>query len=181
MSGVPELGGVTMSRRRTMLMNGQEENEMKEWKLIYDSGETTEEIISTPKISVSGCTEIMIIARVVPTATNDSSRNGQVVIISPEGNKCMCILGNALLYPGENPRMSVARVRKVSDFIYVDTSTSLNANDAFNNKLPTDNLSNVLNTIVKFEGEMNEIYLTNLNENTKYRFGVGSRFAVYGR
>ena len=67
------------------------------------------------------------------------------------------------------------------DFIYVDTSTSLNATDVFNNKAPADNLTNVNNTIVKFEGEMNEIYLTNFNENAAYRFGVGSRFAVYGR
>lgn len=170
-----------MSRRRTMLMNGQEDDEMKEWALIYDSGETTEEIISTPKISVSGCTEIMIIARVVATATNNSDRNGQVVIISPEGNKCMCVLGSNLVFQKGNPRMSVARVRKVSDFIYVETSTSWNANDVFNSKAPADNLSTVNNTIVKFEGEMNEIYITNLNENTAYRFGVGSRFAVYGR
>lgn len=170
-----------MSRRRAMFMNGQEENEMKEWALIYDSGETTEEIISTPKISVSGCTEIMIIARVIATATNSSDRNGQVAIISPEGNKCMCVLGSSLVSPKGNPRMSVARVRKVSDFIYVDTSTSWNATDVFNNKFPADNLSTVTNTIVKFEGEMNEIYITNLNENTAYRFGVGSRFAVYGR
>lgn len=170
-----------MSRRRAMFMNGQEENEVKEWTLIYDSGETTEEIISTPKISVSGCTEIMIIARVIATATNNSARNGHVAIISPEGNKCMCVIGNSLVCQNGNPRMSVARVRKVSDFIYVDTSTSLNATDVFNNKAPADNLASVTNTIVKFEGEMNEIYLTNLNENTAYRFGVGSRFAVYGR
>ena len=170
-----------MSRRRAMFMNGQEDEEMKEWTLIYDSGETTEEIISTPKISVSGCTEIMIIARVIATATNKSARNGQVAIISPEGNKCMCVLGINLVCPDGNPRMSVARVRKVSDFIYVDTSTSWNATDVFNNKAPTGNLSNVNNTIVKFEGEMNEIYLTNLNELADYRFGVGSRFAVYGR
>ena len=43
MSGVPELGGVTMSRRRTMLMNGQEENEMKEWvELLNDSKTVTD-------------------------------------------------------------------------------------------------------------------------------------------
>ena len=154
---------------------------MKEWKLIYDSGETTEEITSTPKISVTGCTELMIIARVVTTATNNLARHGQVSIISPEGNKCTCVIGNNLLYPNGNPRMSVARVQKISDFIYVDTSTSWNATDVFNSKAPTDNLANVTNTIVKFEGEMNEIYLTNLNENTAYRFGAGSRFAVYGR
>lgn len=170
-----------MSRRRAVFMNGQEENEVKEWTLIYDSGETTEEIISTPKISVSGCTEIMIIARVVGTDTNNSLRNGQVAIISPEGNKCMCVLGNNLVCKNGNTRMSAALVRKVSDFIYVDTSTSLNANDVFNNKYPADNLMSVTNTIVKFEGEMNEIYLTNLNESAAYRFGVGSRFAVYGR
>lgn len=170
-----------MSRRRAVFMNGQEENEVKEWTLIYDSGETTEEIISTPKISVSGCTEIMIIARVVGTATNNSTRNGQVAIISPEGNKRMCVLGNSLVCQNGNPRMSVALVRKVSDFIYVDTSTSLNATDVFNSKAPADNLASVTNTIVKFEGEMNEIYLTNLNEHTGYKFGVGSRFAVYGR
>ena len=170
-----------MSRRRAMFMNGQEDEEMKEWTLIYDSGETTEEITSTPKISVSGCTEIVIIARVVATATNGSARNGQVIIISPEGNKCTCILGNNLLYPNGNPRMSVALVRKVSDFIYVDTSTSWNATDVFNNKYPADNLTSVTNTIVKFEGEMNEVYLTNLNEHTGYKFGVGSRFMVYSR
>lgn len=170
-----------LNRRRIMLMNRQEEDEMKEWKLIYDSGETTEEIISTPKINISGCTELMIIARVVATATNNSARNGQVIIVSPEGNKCTCILGNNLLYPNGNPRMSVALVRKVSDFIYVDTSTSWNATDVFNNKYPADNLTFMQNTIVKFEGEINEIYLTNLNEASDYRFGVGSRFAVYAR
>ena len=170
-----------MSRRRAMFMNGQEDEEMKEWKLIYDSGETTEEIILTPKISVAGCTEIMIIARVTATATNKSARHGQVIIISPEGNECTCILGNNLLYSNGNPRMSVARVQKISDFIYADTSTSWNATDVFNSKIQTDNLSSITNTIVKFEGEMNEIYLTNLNKHTGYKFGVGSRFMVYGR
>ena len=170
-----------MSRRRAMFMNGQEDEEMKEWTLIYDSGETTEEIISTPKISVSGCTEIMIIARVIATATNNSTRKGQVAIISPEGNKCMCVIGNNLLVPNGNPRMSVSRVRKVSDFIYVNSSISWNAPDVFNSKAAADNLENVTNTIVKFEGEMNEIYLTNFNEHAAYRFGVGSRFAVYVR
>lgn len=170
-----------MSRRRTMLMNGQEENEMKEWKLIYDSGETTEEIVSTSQISVAGCTEIMIIAKVATTTTNSSARHGQLSIISPEGNKCTCVLGNNLLYPNGDLRMSVARVQKISDFIYVDTSTSWNAIDVFNSKNPTNNLTNITNTIVKFEGEMNEIYLTNLNEHTGYKFGVGSRFTVYGK
>lgn len=170
-----------MSRRRTMLMNGQEENEMKEWKLIYDSGATTEEIISTPKINVSGYDELMIIAKAVPTDTNKGIRNGHLIIMSPEGNKCRCILGNNLLSPNGNARMSIALVRKVLEFIYVDTATSWNAMDIFNTGQPVDNLTSMQNTIVKFEGEINEIYLTNLNEASDYRFGVGSRFAVYAR
>lgn len=170
-----------MSRRRTMLMNGQEENEMKEWKLIYDSGATTEEIISTPKINVSGYDELMIIAKAVPTDTNKGTRNGHLIIMSPEGNKCKCILGNNLLSPNGNARMSIALVRKVIEFIYVDTATSWNAMDIFNTGQPVDNLASMQNTIVKFEGEINEIYLTNLNEASDYRFGVGSRFAVYAR
>ena len=170
-----------MSRRRTMLMNGQEENEMKEWKLIYDSGATTEEIISTPKINVSGYDELMIIAKAVPTDTNKGSRNGHLIIMSPEGNKYRCILGNNLISPNGNARMSIALVRKVLEFIYVDTATSWNAMDIFNTGQPVDNLTSMQNTIVKFEGEINEIYLTNLNEASDYRFGVGSRFAVYAR
>lgn len=154
---------------------------MKEWKLVYDSGETTEEIVSTPKISVSGCAELMIIARVVTTDTNKAGRNGQLNIVSAEGNGCKCVLGNSLLYPNGNPRMSVALVRKVLDFIYADTATSWNAADVFNIGYPIDNLVSMNNTIVKFEGEINEIYLTNLNEVTDYKFGVGSRFVVYGR
>ena len=170
-----------MSRRRTMLMNGQEENEMKEWKLIYDSGATIEEIISTPKINVSGYDELMIIAKAVPTDTNKGTRNGHLIIMSPEGNKCKCILGNNLLSPNGNTRMSIALVRKVLEFIYIDTATSWNAMDIFNTGQPVDNLTSMQNTIVKFEGEINEIYLTNLNEASDYRFGVGSRFAAYAR
>ncbi len=56
-----------------------------------------------------------------------------------------------------------------------------NATDVFNDGHPADNLTSMQNTIVKFEGEINEIYLTNLNEASDYRFGVGSRFAVYAR
>ena len=154
---------------------------MKEWKLIYDSGATTEEIISTPKINVSGYDELMIIAKAVPTDTNKGTRNGHLIIMSPEGNKCKCILGNNLLNPNGNARMSIALVRKVIEFIYVDTATSWNAMDIFNTGQPVDNLASMQNTIVKFEGEINEIYLTNLNETSDYRFGVGSRFAVYAR
>ncbi len=168
-----------LNRRR--MMNKQEENEMKEWKLIYDSGATTEEIISTSKINVSGCDELMIIAKVVPTDTNKGTRSGHLIIMSPEGNKCKCILGNNLLSQNGNARMSIALVRKVIEFIYVDTATSWNATDVFNDGHPVDNLTSMQNTIVKFEGEINEIYLTNLNEASDYRFGVGSRFAVYAR
>lgn len=168
-----------LNRRR--MMNKQEENEMKEWKLIYDSGATTEEIISTSKINVSGCDELMIIAKAVPTDTNKGTRSGHLIIMSPEGNKCKCILGNNLLSQNGNVRMSIALVRKVIEFIYADTATSWNATDVFNDGHPVDNLTSMQNTIVKFEGEINEIYLTNLNEASDYRFGVGSRFAVYGR
>lgn len=168
-----------LNRRR--MMNKQEENEMKEWKLIYDSGATTEEIISTSKINVSGCDELMIIAKAVPTDTNKGTRSGHLIIMSPEGNKCKCILGNNLLSQNGNARMSIALVRKVIEFIYVDTATSWNATDVFNDGQPVDNLTSMQNTIVKFEGEINEIYLTNLNEASDYRFGVGSRFAVYAR
>ena len=170
-----------LNRRRIMLQRQEEDEKMKEWELIYDSGETTEEIVSTPKISVSGYAELMIIARVVATDTNKTYRNGQLSIMSPEGNKCKCVLGNNLLYSNGNPRMSVALVRKFLDFIYVNTATSWNATDVFNNESPTDNLTSMNNTIVKFGWEINEIYLTNINEATDYKFGVGSRFAVYGR
>lgn len=154
---------------------------MKDWKLIYDSGETTEEITSTPKINVSGYDELMIIAKAVPTDTNKTTRNGNLIIMSTERNKCNFILGNNLLSPNGNTRMSIALVRKVLEFIYVDTATSLNAKDVFNTVEPVDNLKTMHNTIAKFEEEINEIYLTNLNEDLNYRFGVGSRFAVYAR
>ena len=47
MSSVPELDGELMERRRTMFMNGQEENEVREWQLLTEhvndgaSGENT--------------------------------------------------------------------------------------------------------------------------------------------
>ena len=52
---------------------------MKEWKLLYDSGETTEEITSTADIDISGNDELVVIAKAVPTATNSAVRNGQLV------------------------------------------------------------------------------------------------------
>ena len=170
-----------MERRRMMFMNGQEENEVKEWQLIYDTKETAEEITSTSDINVKGFNELMVIARVVATTTNKSARNGQLSLMSSDGNKYQVVLGNNLLYQNGNPRLSIALVKRFSDFIYVDTATSWNANDVFNNKFAADNLTSMQNSIVKYEGEIDKIRITNFNESVTYKFGIGSRIAIYGR
>ena len=169
-----------MNRRR-MMLQGQEEDEMKEWQLIYDTKETAEEITSTSDINVKGFNELMVIARVTATTTNPSARNGQLSLMSSDGNKYQMVLGSNLLYPNGNPRLSVALVKRFSDFIYVDTATSWNANDVFNVKWAVDNLTSVQNSIVKCEGEIDKIRITNANELGTYKFGIGSRFAIYGR
>ena len=163
------------------MAKAQEVEDMKEWKLIYDSGETTEEITSTSDIDVKGFDELMVIAGVVATTTNPSARNGQLSLMSSDGNKYQMVLGSNLLYPNGNPRLSVALVKRFSDFIYVDTATSWNANDVFNVKWAVDNLTSVQNSIVKCEGEIDKIRITNANELGTYKFGIGSRFAIYGR
>ena len=164
-----------------MMAKAQEVEEMKEWQLIYDTKETAEEITSTSDINVKGFNELMVIARVTATTTNPSARNGQLSLMSSDGNKCQVVLGNNLLYPNGNPRLSIALVKRFSDFIYVDTATSWNANDVFNDKWAVDNLTSVQNSIVKYEGEIDKIRITNTNELGTYKFGIGSRFAIYGR
>lgn len=71
--------------------------------------------------------------------------------------------------------------KRFSDFVYVDTATSWNANDVFNDKWAADNLTSMQNSIVKYEGEIDKIRITNANESGTYKFGIGSRFAIYGR
>lgn len=170
-----------MLRRRMMMAKAQEVEEMKEWQLIYDTKETAEEITSISDINVKGFNELMVIARVVATTTNPSARNGQLSLMSSDGNKCQVVLGSNLLYPNGNPRLCIALVKRFSDFIYVDTATSWNANDVFNNKWAADNLTSMQNSIVKYEGEIDKIRITNANESGAYKFGIGSRFAIYGR
>ena len=170
-----------MSHRRMMMIQTQEEEKVKEWKLLYDSGETTEEITSTADIDISGNDELVVIAKAVPTATNSEVRNGQLVITDQGGNRCKLVLGNKLLSNSGNPRLSVAAIRKVLDFAYAETATSYNAADVFDGKNAVDNLTTMQNSVAKLNNAFAKIRITNLNDVTAYKFGIGSRFVIFGR
>lgn len=71
MSSVPELGGDDMNRRRIMLMNGQEENEVKEWVDIYEN--TLNEDLDSIVINGLDCTEVE--AYVINPNTRDTAKN----------------------------------------------------------------------------------------------------------
>lgn len=163
-------------RRRTL---GSEVEEVREWELVYDSGETTEELVRTPDISVAGYKELYIFARAPMSANNSSLRSCTAYITDTSGRKVQIILGKDVFANSGNPRGISSFIRKIGDLVVSDSKSSANLIDIFTTGCSADNLGNGISGVA-FLGDMEKLYITNVNCNDYY-FGVGSRFVIYGR
>lgn len=164
-------------RRRMMI--GQEECDVKEWRLIWDSGETEEEIYKTDDIDVSKYTELMVFARAVPTANNAGTRNGVIRIYSDDNRHSQLVAGSLIAKDG-GVRLSKMHIRKVDDLLVSQSATSWNSVDVFEEGAQVDNMTDMKDSIASINN-MQKIYISNLNASPEYYFGVGSRFRVYAR
>lgn len=171
---------MSLLRRRMMMLSEQEDDEMaKEWKLIYDSGEIEEEMIRTTDIAVNGMTELYIIGKINISENTIGTRSCTIYVTDDENVEKQLVLGNNAIANSGNPRAFCTHVQKIDDLVISKASTSLNAPDIFNGAT-IDNL-NAYGCSAAKAGNMKKIYITNLNYDRSYFFGVGSRFAVYGR
>lgn len=165
-------------RRRMMI--GQGEEDVREWKLIWDSGVIEEEMHRTDDVDVSGYAELMVFAKVVPVASNPAStRYGAVEVIDDDGRRHQLLVGTLFVQNG-NSRLSKVRIEKVDNLIVSQSSTSWNGGEIFEGGWGCDNLNEMRDSIVT-ANSMQRVFVSNQNVNNEYLFGTGSRFRIYAR
>lgn len=164
---------------RRMLMNGMEENDVKEWKLIWESGKTNEEISETEEIDVSGYEELFVVCRIVTSENNPANRNGVLIVKDDEGKQNQMVIG-ALVASSGNAKMSTTFLQKIDNLLISRSATSANALDMFETGYVVENMS-VYNASLAISSNIKSIIISNMNRHSSYVFGVGSTFYVYAR
>ena len=167
-----------MNRRRIMLMNGQEENEVKEWKLIKEVS-VSEESSSIIIELENEYEEVEILCAIGGSDSNNAIINRAIVIdlYGNAGDKFTSMNGNCIQNKGVNRLLTVSYRKKpypicVSNSYNVST---LNLGD----EGAAGQVSSGCSCKRSFSGIVNKLVISTFGN--KGVIGIGSSVAVYGR
>lgn len=167
-----------MNRRRIMLMNGQEEKDMKEWKLIKEVS-VNEESSSIIIELENEYEEVEILCAIGGSDSNNAIINRAIIIdlYGNAGDKITSMNSNCILNKGVNRLLTVS-YRKNPYPMCVSNSynvSTLNLGDEGAASLA----SNGCSCKRSFSGIVNKLVIGTFGN--KGVIGIGSSVAVYGR
>ena len=169
-----------MIRRRLLSVLRLEEEEMKEWKILYDSGKIEDEKIAFDTVDISGCEELYGILLCMKNESATGSRDVQLVIRSQESSRNF-IIGKSLIATNANKSCEF-HMEKIADALSVDAFYNQNAvNTDFDAGYHSDNNSSVIAGYALNMSELKSAKIQSFNNVAGYEFGAGSRCRIYGR
>lgn len=167
-----------MSRRRTMLMNVQEENEMKEWKLIKEVSVSEESSSITIELE-NEYEELEILCTIGGSDSNNAINNRTIMIdlYGNAGDKINSMNGNCIQIKGVNRLLTVS-YRKNPYPICVSSSYNVPTLNP-DGECAATHVSNGCSYKRSFSGFINKLVIGTFGN--KGVIGIGSNVAVYGR
>lgn len=169
-----------MIRRRLLSVLRLEEEEMKEWKILYDSGKIEEEKIAFDTVDISGYEELYGILLCMKNENATGNRDVQLIIKSQDFSRNFTI-GKALITTSSN-RNTVFHIKKIADVLIVNAFYSHNSSDTdFDAGFYSDNNSFAIEGYALNVDELKSAKVQSMNYVIGYEFGAGSRLRIYGR
>lgn len=155
-----------------------------EWTLIYDSGEISDIANSISGINVSGYTNFQIVVRCYNDGDSYSSRAGSAIFVAQNGKSYQFPVWTDMF------SKSISTVSAMANFKIVDrwlvcpcASRIIGDYDVFDTTEGGSavNLAPTGSGMMKCTSPLSTLTISNLDQNSNYYFGTGSRVIVWGR
>lgn len=153
------------------------------WNLLYDSGEIPEIVNSISGIDVSGYTNIQVLVRCYNDGDSINSRTGSAIFTCENGKTYQFPVWSNMFSKSINTVFTMATFKLVDGWLICPCASRLigDANTFEDTEGGTaGNLSFTGSGMMKCTSSLSTLTVSNLDQNSNYYFGMGSRVMVWG-
>ena len=154
----------------------------QQWNLIYDSGEISAIANSISNIDVSGYTNIQVLVRCYNDGDSINSRTGSVIFTCENGKTYQFPVWSNMFSKSINTVYTMATFNLVDGWLICPCASRLIGDaSTFDEEGGTaGNLSLTGSGMMKCTSQLSTLTVSNLDQNSNYYFGMGSRVMVWG-
>jgi hypothetical protein len=154
-----------------------------EWTLIYDSGEIPDIANSISGINVSGYTNFEVLVNCYNDGDSYGSRAGSVIFTAQNGKTYQFPVWTNMFSKGISTVAAMAQFKLVDGWLVCPYASKLvDYVDIFS--VPeggtASNLTHTGSGMMRCTSPLSTLTISNLDQNSKYYFGSGSRVMVWG-
>jgi hypothetical protein len=152
------------------------------WNLLYDSGEISAIANSISNIDVSGYTNIQVLVRCYNDGDSINSRAGSAIFTCKNGKTYQFPVWSNMFSKSINTVYTMATFNLVDGWLVCPYASRLIGDaSTFEDEGGTaGNLSLTGSGMMKCTSQLSTLTISNLDQNSNYYFGMGSRVMVWG-
>ena len=152
------------------------------WNLLYDSGEISAIANSISNIDVSGYTNIQVLVRCYNDGDSINSRAGSAIFTCTNGKTYQFPVWSNMFSKSINTVYTMATFNLVDGWLVCPYASRLIGDaSTFEDEGGTaGNLSLTGSGMMKCTSQLSTLTISNLDQNSNYYFGMGSRVMVWG-
>ena len=154
-----------------------------EWNLIYDSGEISSIANSISGINVSGYTNIQVLVRIYNDGDSINSRTGSAIFTAENGKTYQFPVWSNMFSKSISTVSTMAQFKLVDGWLVCPCASRLIGDiDIFDTSEggTAGNLTPIGSGMLKCTSPLSTLTISNLDQNSNYYFGMGSRVMVWG-
>lgn len=173
------VGGISQSDTNASKVITKED---QRWNLIYDSGEISAIANSISNIDVSGYTNIQVLVRCYNDGDSINSRAGSAIFTCKNGKTYQFPVWSNMFSKSINTVYTMATFNLVDGWLVCPYASRLIGDaSTFDDEGGTaGNLSLTGSGMMKCTSQLSTLTISNLDQNSNYYFGMGSRVMVWG-
>lgn len=152
------------------------------WNLLYDSGEISAIANSISNIDVSGYTNIQVLVRLYNDGDSIGSRAGSAIFTCANGKTYQFPVWSSMFSKSINTVYTMATFNLVDGWLICPYASRLIGDaSTFEDEGGTaGNLALTGSGMMKCTSQLSTLTISNLDQNSNYYFGMGSRVMVWG-
>lgn len=154
-----------------------------DWTLIYDSGEIPNIANSISGIDVSGYTNIEVLVRCYNDGDSHTTRTGSAIFTAENGKTYQFPVWTNMFTKSINTTSVMAQFKLVDGWLVCPYASKLTGDiDIFDTTEggTAGNLTHTGSGMMKCISPLSTLTISNLDQNSDYYFGMGSRVMVWG-